>query len=106
MLVQVHPGERWVPRQRVHIVLESQNQRVQKVMSQRPAGSCTRCTCSNAFPEQLSYFNFQLIVCGQIGVHVVFHVDMGFKLDIGNKKLKMVEKIVLEMLYEIVAFTT
>ena len=48
--------------------------------------------------EQLSYFDFQLIVCGQIGVHVVFHVDMGFKLDIGNKKLKMVEKIVLEML--------
>ena len=28
-----------------------QNQRVQKMMSQRFAGSCTCCTCSNAFPE-------------------------------------------------------
>ena len=44
------------------------------------------------------YFDFQLIVFGPLGAHVVFHVDMGFKLDIGNKKLKMVEKIVLEML--------
>ena len=30
--------------------LISQNLRVQKLMSQRSAGSCTRCTHSNAFP--------------------------------------------------------
>ena len=37
--------------QRVHIVLEASNQRVQKVMSQRSACSCTPCTSANAFPD-------------------------------------------------------
>ena len=39
--------------QRVHIVLEASKSagwRVQKVMSQRAAGLCTRCTRANAFP--------------------------------------------------------
>ena len=40
----------WPQNQWVHIVLKPQNQRVQKVMSQRSAGSCTRCTRANAFP--------------------------------------------------------
>ena len=39
--VQVHPGELWVSKQRV-----------QKVMSQRSAGSCTRCNPANAFPDK------------------------------------------------------
>ena len=42
--VQVHPEELWVSKQRV-----------QKVMSQRSAGSCTRCTRSNAFPDWSSH---------------------------------------------------
>ena len=45
--VQVHPGELWVSKQRVHIVLEASKS---AVMSQRSAGSCTRCTRANAFP--------------------------------------------------------
>ena len=38
--VQGHPGELWVSKQRV-----------QKVMSQRSAGLCPRCTHANAFPD-------------------------------------------------------
>ena len=49
--VQVHPGELWVSKQQVHIVLVASKSAVQKVMSQRSAGLCARCTRANAFPD-------------------------------------------------------
>jgi hypothetical protein len=51
--VQVHPGELWFSKQWVHIVLEASK-------SQRSAGSCTRCTHSNAFPFILLFLKFLL----------------------------------------------
>ena len=64
--VQVHPGELWVSKQWVHIVLEASKSEVQKVMSQKSAGSCTRCTRSNAFPGLSSKIANQWPLFGRI----------------------------------------
>ena len=45
---------------------------------------------------QILNFEIQFTAFGLIGVHVVFHVAMEFKLDIGNKFLKTVVVIVME----------
>ena len=37
----------------IKLYYKPQNQQVQKVMSQRSAGSWTRCTRSNAFPDHV-----------------------------------------------------
>jgi hypothetical protein len=48
--VQVHPGELWVSKQRVHIVVKASKSAGAKGGVPKICGFGTRCTRANAFP--------------------------------------------------------